>query len=120
LYRRPLAIHEQAHEPAGISPQLLSWVALCYNKLAVYTELPAGNWSAAEHHFRCAADLFSQVSQPLETANVEIHLQDLSRRSGRPVDLARIKELTRILEAAGDPRAAKGHALLKEVSAGEG
>jgi tetratricopeptide (TPR) repeat protein len=120
LYRRLLAIHEQAHEPAGVSPQFLSWVALCHNELAVCTELPAGNWSAAEHHFRCAADLFSQVSQPLEAANAELNLQDLFRRSGRHVDLSRIKELTRILEAAGDPRAATGYALLKEVSAGEG
>jgi hypothetical protein len=98
---------------------MVGWRALYHNELAIYTELPADNWSAAERHLQRTAALFSQVLSLLEAANVEINLQDLFRRSGRPVDLARIKELTRILEAAGDPRVAMEHALLKDVSAGE-
>jgi hypothetical protein len=36
--------------------------------------------------------------------------------SGQKVDLEKVKELTRILEEAGDRRAEKGHKLLKELS----
>ena len=36
--------------------------------------------------------------------------------SGQPVDIERVKALTRILEEAKDKRAEKGHKILKEMS----
>jgi hypothetical protein len=50
----------------------------------------------------------------VEAANVEFNPQTLYRLSDREVDLARVRELTEILDQAGDPRAKKGHDLLTD------
>jgi hypothetical protein len=113
-----LATHEGAVQTGGtVNPALLGSLALCHNDLAFHTEMPAGNWAAAEEHFRRALDLFSRTGRSLDAANVELNLQTALRCAGKPTDAARVRELTGILEQAGDVRAANGHALLKELSA---
>lgn len=60
-------------------------------------------------------DLFGQVPNPIEVANVELNLQTLFRMSGQRVDLAELEERSRILEQPGDPKAKRGHDLLRSA-----
>ena len=103
--------------PEGAANKSINDVmATAHNELAFHTEVPARNWSAAEDHYRKAISLLKTLAQPIKTANVELNLQALCHLSGQEVDLAKVRDLTEILEQAGDPRAKKGHELLKEIS----
>ena len=48
---------------------------------------------------------------------MELNLHTLFQLSGQPVAVERVKELTRILEEAGDQRAEKGRNLLAQFKA---
>jgi len=118
LYRRILSIHDNfVKQGTAISLKFISLVGACHSNLAFHSYVPAKNWKEAEYHYyRQALDLFNKVPNPLEAANVELNLQNLFHLSGKEPDLARVKELTRILEVGGDKRAEKGYMLLREVS----
>jgi tetratricopeptide (TPR) repeat protein len=117
IYERLIEIHENdLQKSTPVTPELLKMLARIHNEVAFHGEVPAKNWQKAEHHYRRAIELMSQLDNPIETANMELNLQILFQLSGQPVDLARIKERIRILEEAGDHRAGKGHELLKKLS----
>lgn len=56
------------------------------------------------------------MPDPVEAANSEMNLQVMYHLSGQKVDVDKVKELTIILEKAGDKRAEKGQKLLNELS----
>ena len=117
LYRRVVTTYEKAMKKGNpLSAQFIRTAAACHNNIAFHTEVPAKNWREAEFHYRKSIELFGNLQAPLEADNVELNLQILFHLSGEPVDLARVKELTRILEEVGDKRAEKGHKLVKELS----
>jgi nephrocystin-3 len=116
LYRRLIASQEKVlMQGAPLTSEMLWMMSASHNELASHTEIPAQNWPAAEDHYRRSMELFQHVDQPLEAANVELNLQTLFHLSGRKVDAERVKELTRILEEAGDQRAQKGRDLLAHL-----
>ena len=45
----------------------------------------------------------------------ELNLQKVFQLSGQPVGVEKVKEMTSVLEAAGDTRAEKGRKLLQEL-----
>jgi hypothetical protein len=98
-----------------VTPEIPWMAAVAYNELAFHSEVPVGNWSVAERHYRRSIELFQHVDQPLEAANVELNLQVIFHLSGQPVDVERVKELTRILEKARDKRVQKGRELLSHL-----
>jgi tetratricopeptide (TPR) repeat protein len=117
LYRRILVVGEQILGRSDAPPpSLLSRMAISHNELAFHTHVPAKEWDQAASHYQRSLELFEQLREPVEVANVGLNLQTLSRLSGRPVDVSRVRDLTRILEEAGDRRAEKGHKLLRAVS----
>ncbi len=59
--------------------------------------------------------LLAQLSNSIETVNVELNLQTMFHLSGQKVDIDRVKEITKILEEANDPRAEKGKKLLESL-----
>ena len=93
----------------------LLWAAISHNEMAHFSEVPARNWPSAEEHYRRALELFQQLGQNIEVANVELNLQTLFRLSGQAMDIGRVKELTRLLEEAGDQRAEMGRKLLAKI-----
>jgi tetratricopeptide (TPR) repeat protein len=120
FYHRLVDTWSEIQEQGGlITPEILHMMGASQNNLAFHTEVPAKNWPAAEEHYRQAQELFRQAGQPLEAANVEINLQILFHLSGQSVDIDRVKELTRLLEEAGDKRAEKGRKLLGQLQRGD-
>lgn len=97
-------------------------MAISHNELAFHSDVPAKNWKDSEAHYRQGVDLFSQIGVAVEAANTELNLLTMYQLAGQEdgktwpkVDAARVKELTRILEEAGDRRAEKGRKLLDEM-----
>jgi len=114
-YHRALEIYEINLAKFNDIPQLwLINLAVCYNQVAFHENVPAQNWSSAEVHYSRSIGLFQQADQPIEKENVELNLQTTFHLSGQAVDMQRVKELTQVLEDAGDQRAEKGHKLLME------
>lgn len=97
------------------NPTVLNTLALCHNELSFHTEVPSQNWKEAEDHYKKAVELFSKVPDKIEAANAELNLQTMYHLSRQQVELERVKELTRILEEAGSPKAEKGKRLLKDL-----
>ena len=117
LYRQLIEIHEELlkkHVP--ILPQISEMIAISNNNLAFDTLVPEKNWKDAEHYYQKAIVLFNKVPDPVQAANSEMNLQTMYHLSDQPVDVERVKALTRILEEAKDKRAEKGHKILKEIS----
>lgn len=113
LYNRILKIYENLiGQGVAIPPDHLSVMAICHNEIAFHRDVPSKSWKEAEEHYRKAVALFSKVPQPVEAANVEVNLQTMYHLSGQRMDMTRVRELTRILEEAGDRRAEKGRRLL--------
>jgi nephrocystin-3 len=116
-YRLLLDIYEKIVEKTTSSiPEILINMAICHNELAFHICVPAKNWEEAEFRYRKSIELFKKLQNPVETANVELNLQSLFHLSGQNLDIEKVKELTRILQEAGDSRVEKGHKLLKELS----
>ena len=117
LYRRILSTGERILARSdSLVPSIMQVMANSHNELAFHTHVPAEEWAEAEAHYQGASDLFARLDMPIEVANVGLNLQTLYQLSGRPVDAPRVRELTKILEQAGDRRAEKGHKLLKALS----
>jgi nephrocystin-3 len=117
LFRRLLAVQEGSIDQTGsITREILNILAICHNELAFHTEVPARNWEQAAYHYHRAIECFSRVPDRIQVTNAELNLQTMFWLSGQQVDLARVRELTEILEEAGDPRVEKGRRLLKELS----
>ena len=114
LYRRTLAIAEGIDVTARSRP-ILTCMATAHNELAFYMDVPAKRWQDAENHYRQAIDLLVEAQEQINAANVELNLQKVFHLSEQPVDVEKVKELTSVLEAAGDPRAEKGRKLLQEL-----
>jgi len=100
-------------------------MAISHNELAFHSDIPAKNWEDAGAHYRQAVELFGQIGAVVEAANVELNLLTMfwllgleDGKTWAKVDEARVKELTRILEEAGDRRAEKGRKLLDEMKRG--
>ena len=93
-------------------PSILNNMALSHNELAFHTYVPDKNWKDAEYHYGQAIELFTRVSNPIESANAELNLQTMFRDSGQEMDRKRIEELLRILEEAESPKAEKARNLL--------
>ena len=100
---------------AARSRPILTCVATAHNNLAFYMDVPAKRWQDAENHYRQAIDLYVEAHNQIEAANVELNLQKVFQLSGQPVDVEKVKEMTSVLDAAGDPRAEKGRKLLQEL-----
>ena len=90
----------------------LNILAICHNELAFHKEVPAQSWQKAKYHYQRAIELFSKIPDPILKANSELNLQTTYHLSGQKVDIAKVKEAAKILDEAGDPRAAKGDRLL--------
>jgi tetratricopeptide (TPR) repeat protein len=126
LYQRLLTDCETEFGRSGTPvPVLIQLMAISHNNLAFHSDVPARNWKDAEMHYRQSIELFQQLGDTVETANVELNLQRMYWLAGQAggktwamVDEVRVKELTRILEEAGDKLAEKGHKLLKALSPG--
>jgi hypothetical protein len=120
LYRQLVSAQEKiVAQGIQIIPEILWMAAGSHNELAFHTEVPARNWAEAAEHYRRSMELFRQVDRKLEADNVELNLQTLFHLSGQPVDVERVKELTRLLEEAKDPRADKGRNLLAQLEGGD-
>jgi len=98
------------------SPIIHQNLALAHNELAVYRYRAQGDWEQAEAHFTRSLELYKRTDLTLDIANVELSLQQALHAQGKPVDTKRVKEATRTLDEAGDPRSPKGHELLEELS----
>jgi hypothetical protein len=106
-------------------PGIFKRMAISHNNLAFHSDVPAKNWTGAEMHFSRSIELFRKHGDTVETANVELNLLTMYWFAGLEdgntwpkVDAGWVKELTRILEEAGDRRAEKGHKLLEEMKRG--
>ena len=97
--------------------------AASHGNIASHTNVPEENWKGAEYHYQKSITFyFKELKNPLETANIELNLLTMywlaSNECGvkwPKVDKEKVKELTRILEEAGDKRAEKGQKLLEEL-----
>jgi len=117
LYRRVLLTYTNiAEAPYKLVSSVLQNMAICHNELAFNIEVPAKNWKEAEYHYKKAIDLFNKIPDHTAAANAELNLKTMYYLSGQKVDLERVKELTRILEDVGSPKAEKGKRLLKDLS----
>jgi tetratricopeptide (TPR) repeat protein len=117
LYRSILhtaeRVLDRSERPAT---SLLQLMAISHNELAFHTHVPAREWAEAEYHYQRSLEFFEQLGSSIEVANIGLNLQTLYFLAGRPVDLAKVREFTRLLEESGDRRAEKGHKLLKALS----
>ena len=108
LYLQAMALREKVlgsgHPEMAVD---LNDIALLYHE--------QGRLREAEPLYLRALEIRQQSSQPLEAANVELNLQTLYHSSGRQIDKEHIRELTRILEKAGDRRAHAGRNLLAKL-----
>jgi len=112
-YKQSLDIYEPNVDGCDDAPrQWLNNLAICHNQIAFHDDVPAENWSSAETHYRQAMTRYQQAGQEIQSVNSELNLQVMFHLSGQLVDVERVKELTRILDQANDPRAKKGHQLL--------
>lgn len=116
-YRKVLMMYQGVAEALQApAVNVLQNMAVCHNEIAFHSEVPGGRWTAAAYHYRRAIELFNGVADRIGAANAEVNLQITYHLSGQQVDLERVKEVTRILEEAGSPRAEKGKRLLRELS----
>jgi tetratricopeptide (TPR) repeat protein len=88
------------------------WTAIAYNEIAFHRDAPSEDWTSAEVGFRRAVELMAGAGEPVELANMELNLQTVLHRSRKGADIGKVIELTSFLEEKGDPRAAKGRAIL--------
>lgn len=117
LYRQLIEIYEELlKKNVSILPHILEMIAISNNNLAFDSLVPEKNWKDAKHHYQKAIELFNKVPDPVQATNSEMNLQTMYHLSSQPVDVERVKALTRILEEAKDKRAEKGHKILKEIS----
>ncbi len=123
-YQRALDVYEKIRgHSISATPQRLTRMAICHNQIAFHGDVPVKNWKSAEAHYRKAIEIFKSAQDQKETANAELNLQTMYWLAGKEdgnmrenVAEERVQELTEILEDAGDPRAEKGHKLLRELS----
>ena len=116
-YKRALEVYKKiVGYTIPAMPQILSTMASCSNHVAFWGDVPEKNWEDAEKHYIQAIDLFKKAENKIETANAELNLQTMYQLSSQKVDLSRVKELTGILEKAGDKRAEKGRKILEGCS----
>ena len=126
LYQRLLTICDTVTLSVGTPvPALIQHMAISHNELAFHSDVPAKNWKDAEAHYSQSIELFRQLGNTVEAANVELNLLAMYWLAGledgktwAKVGRARVEELTRRLEEAGDRRAEKGHRLLDEMKPG--
>ena len=97
-----------AEERSGV----YRWTAVGHNEIAFHRATPAGDWPAARKGFGRAVELMREVGDPVELANLQLNLQTALHLSGEGADTGKVRELTKILESAGDKRAAKGRTIL--------
>jgi len=117
LYRQLIEIYEElTKKDVPILPDIMEIFAIGSNNLAFHTLVPERNWKEAEHYYKKAIEIFRKINNPVHAANSEMNLQVMYHLSGQTVDVDRVKELTKILEDAGDKRAEKGQKILKEIS----
>jgi tetratricopeptide (TPR) repeat protein len=115
-FRHILTVHEKIKETTGsATSKILNIMAICHNELAFHKEVPDKNWERAEYHYRQAIALFHKIPNLVEAANAELNLQTMFKLSSQPVDLVRVKELTKVLEDDGDSRAKKGSQIVEEL-----
>jgi hypothetical protein len=126
LYRRLIEVCETVSKSIPSTfPNNVFLMAAAHNNIAFHTEVPSKNWKGAETHYSQSIKFFQQIGNTVETTNVELNLLKMYWLAGLEdgttwpkVDEARVKELTRILEEAGDRRAENGHRLLDEMKQG--
>lgn len=95
-----------------VRQNILFITAVAFNEMAFYRHVPARDWVSAREAYASAIKLMKQLDSPVELANMELNLQTVLHRSGEGADLAEVKRLRGILEAAGDPRARKADEII--------
>ena len=96
-----------------ISRDTYHYLAIPFNEIAFHFYVPGKKWGEAAENYEKAITIIKKSEIPVEIANMELNLQVVYFRSGQQVDLEKVKQLTKIIETAGDSRAKKGYYIMK-------
>ncbi|MCD4736762.1 MAG: tetratricopeptide repeat protein [Bacteroidales bacterium] len=106
----------ESNDIVNVSKQTFRYSAIAYNEVAYHKFRPDREWENSEKYFSKAIELFENVGEPVEFANLNLNLQTVYHFSKlKQVDLQLVKECTEILKKADDNRYTKGIVILKEM-----
>ena len=109
----PQIVGEYMRKDTLISKVGYHHLAIPYNEIAYHTFVPEKKWVDAEKNYKEGIILIKRSEMQDEIANMELNLQVVYFRSGKEVDLDKVKSYIKTLESFNDVRANKGYYIIK-------
>ena len=99
-----------------LKQEFIFLVAVAHNEIAFHIHVPGKKLDLAEEYYQLALEYMKNSGKKIEMVNIELNLNVARHRSGKKVDIEKVKELVAFLKDANDPRAEKGDEIIKANS----